>query len=177
MTPDLVHAIQEHNRIMSLWWKVPRYIVERKAFVKRNPVCKRCRRPTTTPGHSHDDYQYGFEHYLQKVIKDECEPLCNSCNFHERKGKKPCPECVKEGNGNIRYISQFETVCFNHLPKTERDRIITTNRIKKLFDKHPCQSHSKPQGCMSPDNFSSVCDRSKKRAEGCDHFKGRVQAQ
>lgn len=116
MTPDLPLAIANHNAEMKDWWRRPEYIKARKAFVLRNPICKRCGRPTQTPGHCHDDYQHGFENYLQRVIEDDCEPLCNRCNLNERKGKKPCQECVKQKKDYIRYIGQDQDTCFYCVP-------------------------------------------------------------
>jgi hypothetical protein len=114
--PDLVTSIKVHNAIMHLWWQDPVYIKERIAFVIRNPKCSRCGRPTVTPGHSHEDYEHGFQYYLEAVITDKCEPLCAACNLMERKGMKPCSGCVKahqitNGATKIRYIPQFMELC------------------------------------------------------------------
>ena len=49
-------AIANHHKSMQQWWKIPEYKKARVGFVKRNPVCIRCGRPTTTPGHSAEDY-------------------------------------------------------------------------------------------------------------------------
>lgn len=160
------------------WWRRPEYIRARKAFVRRNPVCIRCGRPTQTPGHSHDDYQHGFEHYLERVLRDDCEPLCNRCNLNEKQGRKPCPVCVEIARVNkydigirIRYIPQDAEVCFNHLPEAEQHRIWT--RKRKHLDKHPCIWHGKGQRCKSVIHWSNTCDRSPVTAEGCDQFMGK----
>ena len=115
MTPDLNHSIQCHHKTMNLWWKCPDYIHERELFVGRNPVCVRCGRPTTTPGHSHEDYIM-YEAYLSAVRTDKCDPLCSPCNLMERKNMHPCPACVKayhatNGQTRIRYIPQFMESC------------------------------------------------------------------
>ena len=113
--PDLNHSIAQHNTKMKGWWKLPDYILERELFVRRNPVCVRCGRPATTPGHSHEDYIM-FEAYLQAVKDDKCDPLCSACNLMERKGMRPCSGCVKayhmtNGQTKIRYIPQFMELC------------------------------------------------------------------
>jgi len=112
-------AIANHHKSMQQWWKIPEYIAARKAFVKRNPLCIRCGRPTTTPGHSAEDY-ISYIAYLEAVITDKCDPLCSGCNLMERKGKKPCPVCVKEKADRIRYIGQDKEYCYNHRPEEEK---------------------------------------------------------
>lgn len=175
MTPDLDKAIRNHNNEMSGWWRRPEYIRARKAYVKRNPVCKRCGRPTQTPGHCHDDYQHGFEHYLGRVIQDDCEPLCNRCNLNEKHVRKPCPRCVEIARKHgyeliyqIRYIPQDAEVCFNHLPEKDQHRIWT--RKRKKLDRHVCGWHRGTQRCTNALRYSSVCDRKSLDAEGCDYF-------
>jgi len=117
--PDLNLAIINHHKEMALWWKRPEYIRERKAFVIRNPVCIRCGRKATTPGHSQEDY-HSFETYLSAVITDKCDPLCSGCNRAESKGKKPCPLCVKENpGGKPWYIGQEQEYCYLHRPAEE----------------------------------------------------------
>jgi len=126
MTPNLNHSIEVHNQIMKGWWKRPEYIRERKAFVKRNPICNRCGRPSTTPGHSHEQYR-NYETYLAAVANGECEPLCSSCNMQERKGKKPCPLCVSRKSEVIHYIGQYQEECFYCLP----DAVIEKRELRK----------------------------------------------
>jgi hypothetical protein len=127
--PNLVLAIANHHKSMQTWWRIPEYIKARKAFVKRNPFCVRCGRPTTTPGHSHEDYS-SYETYLQAVIDDKCDPLCNPCNGAERKGKKPCPICVKEKSEKIHYIGQDKEYCYDHRPEEEKVR---AQQRKEIF--------------------------------------------
>jgi hypothetical protein len=112
MTPDLNHSIDTHNQMMKEWWRRPEYIKERKAFVRRNPICNRCGRPSTTPGHSHEQYR-DYETYLAAVVNGECNPLCNACNLMERKDKKPCSECVRQMKDKIHYIDQDQEMCFH----------------------------------------------------------------
>ena len=92
--PDLNHVIDAHISQMQEWWRDPEYIRERKAFVKRRPVCDRCGRPATTPGHSHEDYR-DFETYLNTVKTDKCDALCSACNKAERAQRRPCPSCCE----------------------------------------------------------------------------------
>jgi hypothetical protein len=122
MSPDLVKAIKNHQAEMALWWTKSEYVKARKAFCKRNPVCIRCGRKTQTPGHSHDQYQHGFDYYIACVITDRCEPLCNGCNLAEKRGLKPCPVCVKEKCRKIRYISPYGEYCYDHIPQQEKDQ-------------------------------------------------------
>ena len=93
--PDLNHVIDAHTSQMQEWWRDPEYIRERKAFVKRRPVCDRCGRPATTPGHSHEDYR-DFETYLNAVKTDKCDALCSACNKAERAQRRPCPSCAEK---------------------------------------------------------------------------------
>ena len=109
--PDLNHSILAHNAIIKIWWQDPVYIRERIAFVKRNPICSRCGRPTVTPGHSPEDYQ-SFERYLDAVVTDKCEPLCSGCNLMEKKGFHPCPGCVEKHPGEKpNYIPEQVELC------------------------------------------------------------------
>ena len=112
-------AIANHHKSMQQWWKIPEYKKARIDFVKRNPVCVRCGRPTTTPGHSAEDY-FSYETYLEAVTTDKCDPLCSGCNLMERKGMKPCPVCVKENTEKIRYIQQDKEYCYDHRPEEEK---------------------------------------------------------
>ena len=105
MTPDLNYSIKVHQKIMKRWWKRPEYRAARMAFIARHPVCDRCGRPATTPGHSPEDYR-NFETYLRAVTYDKCKSLCSACNLMERKGMKPCSSCVSRGDGIIHYVPQ-----------------------------------------------------------------------
>lgn len=131
--PDLNRAIENHHLEMQKWWRVPSYIAARKSFVERNPVCVRCGRPSTTPGHSAEDYLNGFHYYLECVKIDMCEPLCNACNMMERKGRKPCPVCVKTKSQKIYYIGQHQEYCFNHRPEEEIKRSEERKEVYKML--------------------------------------------
>jgi hypothetical protein len=137
--PDLNKSIQNHHAEMESWWKKPEYVKARKEFVKRNPICVRCGRKCQTPGHSHDDYVHGYEHYLQQVRNDACDPLCNSCNHAESRGLKPCPVCVKEKCRKIRYISPYGEYCYDHRPVEE---VRQSEDRKEAFKQLVKQSHS-----------------------------------
>lgn len=132
MTPDLILAIQNHSHTMARWWVKTEYIKARKAFLIRHPVCTRCGRPATTPGHSHEDYR-NFDTYIRAVDTDKCVPLCAGCNLAERKGMKPCPECVSRGTGKIHYISQFSEQCRWCLPEQEQEQIARVEQARKEF--------------------------------------------
>jgi hypothetical protein len=131
--PDLDHSIAQHQQEMSSWWRQKEYIRERIAFCERNPVCIRCGRKTQTPGHSHDQYLHGFEHYLKQVSEDRCEPLCNACNFQERKGRKPCPVCVKLKSNKIYYIGDNAEYCYHHRPEEEVRRSEERKEVYKML--------------------------------------------
>ena len=134
--PDANLAIQNHHAEMVLWWKKPIYKKARIEFCKRNPVCSRCGRKSQTPGHSHDQYQHGFDYYLACVIADRCDPLCNACNRAESKGKKPCPICVKENpGGNPWYISQHQEHCYLHRPAEEIRQSQARKEVFKMLVK------------------------------------------
>jgi len=136
--PDLNAAITNHHKTMQQWWSVPQYIRERKAFVKRNPVCSRCGRASTTPGHAAEDY-HSFETYLAAVISNKCEPLCSGCNLMEKKGRKPCPICVSVKAEKIYYIGQESEYCYLHRPAEEVKR---SEDRKEAFKQLVKQSHS-----------------------------------
>jgi hypothetical protein len=44
-------------------------------------------------------------------------------NWQESKGRKPCPECIKQKKERIRYIGQDYPTCYDCLPDEEKDRI------------------------------------------------------
>jgi hypothetical protein len=134
--PDLNAAIKNHHAEMALWWKKPEYIKARKEFCKRNPVCIRCGRKCQTPGHSAEDYRHGYEHYLEQVRQDCCDPLCNQCNRKEAKSMKPCPVCVKENKGGKPwYIGQDQEYCYIHRPAEEIQRSEDRKEIHKMLVK------------------------------------------
>jgi hypothetical protein len=137
--PDCNLAIQNHNKTMAEWWKRKEYIAARKAFCKKHPVCVRCGRPSQTPGHIHEDYLHGFDHYLLMVTDGICDALCNACNLAEKRGLKPCPVCVKEKVKKIRYISPFGEYCYDHRPVEE---VQQSQERKQLFKQLVKQSHS-----------------------------------
>jgi hypothetical protein len=116
--PDLNTAINNHYAEMALWWKIPVYRKARLAFIIRNPICVRCGRKATTPGHSHEDY-HSFDTYLAAVVTNKCDPLCSGCNLAEKKGLRPCPSCVKEKKPKIRYIRPEQEYCYDHRPAEE----------------------------------------------------------
>lgn len=113
MCPEARHVQNHYNKLPD-WWLRPDYIVERKAFVKRNPKCDRCGRKATTPGHSPEDY-HSYETYKEAVRSDKCESLCNGCNLMERQDFKPCPGCVDKYHQGIikkiRYIPSSKEMC------------------------------------------------------------------
>ena len=120
--PDLNKSIDNHNKTMAEWWKKPEYKKARIEFCKRNPVCVRCGRPSQTPGHIHEDYLHGYDHYLLMVTDGICDALCNACNLMEKKGRKPCPICVSVKAEKIYYISQESEYCYLHRPSEEIQR-------------------------------------------------------
>ena len=136
--PDLNHVIDAHTSQMQGWWRDPEYIRERKAFVKRRPVCDRCGRPATTPGHSHEDYR-DFETYLNTVKTDKCDALCSACNKAERAQRRPCPSCCekykRDPTTKIHYITQSEEICHycspGYDPETVKVRHERGNKIKR----------------------------------------------
>jgi hypothetical protein len=123
---------------MNTWWTKPEYIRERKAFIRRNPVCVRCGRSATTPGHSAADYS-SYETYLWVVVNDMADPLCNACNLCERKGLRPCPACVREKKLKIRYIRPEQEYCYDHRPEAEK---VKSRERKEVFKQLVKQSHS-----------------------------------
>jgi hypothetical protein len=132
--PDLNAAIKNHQAEMALWWKIPEYRKARIAFVIRNPICARCGRKATTPGHSHEDY-HSFDTYLAAVVEDRAEPLCNACNLSEKKGLRPCPECVKEKKSRIRYIRSDQEYCYDHRPEEEKRQSEERKEVFKMLVK------------------------------------------
>lgn len=133
--PDLNHSIAQHQKEMALWWKRPEYIKARKEFCKRNPICVRCGRKCTTPGHAAEDY-HSFETYLSAVTRDKCDPLCNGCNHAEQNGKKACPVCVRENKGGKPwYIGQEQEYCFIHRPAEEVKRSEDRKEVHKWLVK------------------------------------------
>jgi hypothetical protein len=137
--PDLNHSISQHHKEMESWWKRAEYKKARIEFVKRNPVCVRCGRKTQTPGHIHEDYLHGFDHYLLMVTDGICDALCNACNLAEKRGLKPCPVCVKEKVKKIRYISPYVEYCYDHRPVEE---VRKSEDRKEVFKQLVKQSHS-----------------------------------
>ena len=137
--PDQNKAIENHHKEMALWWKRKEYIAARKEFCKRNPVCVRCGRKTQTPGHIYEDYLHGYDHYLLMVTDGICDPLCNSCNLNQKKGRKPCPICVQGRNEKIYYIGQNQEHCFLHRPLEE---VRQSEERKEAFKWLVKQSHS-----------------------------------
>jgi hypothetical protein len=132
--PDSRLAIANHNKTMQQWWKIPVYRKARIAFVIRNPICIRCGRKATTPGHSHEDY-HSFDTYLAAVVEDCAEPLCNACNLAEKKGLRPCPECVKEKKTKIRYIRSDQEYCYDHRPEEEKRQSEERKEVFKMLVK------------------------------------------
>ena len=142
--PDLNYSIDLHDAIMHGWWRDPEYIRERKAFVARHPVCIRCGKPCTTPGHSHGDYR-DFRTYLDAVKTDKCDPLCNLCTKKERAGLRPCPVCIakhkEDPTVKIHYIpaDSAEGHCRYCDPQYNPERIRykreLKNRIKRAISR------------------------------------------
>lgn len=135
--PDLNHSIAVHTKVMNTWWTKKEYILARKAFIRRNPVCVRCGRPATTPGHSASDYS-SYETYLWVVNNDMADPVCNACNLCEKKGLRPCPVCVKEHKLKMRYIRPEQEYCFDHRPEAEK---VKSRERKEVFKQLVKQSH------------------------------------
>ena len=114
--PDLVHAIAQHNKEWQSWCREKEYKDAMVIFKQKKPNCERCGRPTQTALHRYEDYLHGFAGYLAVVLDLSAESGCNTCNFAERKGTKPCSGCVKayqvsDGQTKIRYIPQFMELC------------------------------------------------------------------
>ena len=116
MTPDLNASIDNHHATMAQWWRHPRHIAARKEQVRKHPKCSRCGRPATLVLHEYpDDYEHGFEHYIELIEKGLRPTGCPACNKAERAGRRPCPSCVEKYHSGkqdrIRYIPQDQEIC------------------------------------------------------------------
>jgi hypothetical protein len=118
MTPDLNHSITVHRANLREIWKSPEWKEANAIFHSFHPDnrCERCGRVgKIVPGHTSEDYR-DMSSYIRKVRQNRCEALCPTCNWQESKGRKPCPECVKQKKERIRYIGQDQEMCFHCLP-------------------------------------------------------------
>lgn len=114
--PDLNPVITARLEKIRKWCRDPRHIAARKEQVRLHPKCSRCGRPATLILHQYpDDYQHGFEHYVELIEKGLRPTGCRACNNAERGGKKPCPSCVKRYHAGeqdtIHYIPQDREIC------------------------------------------------------------------
>jgi len=142
MTPDLNHSIAIHRQKLREIWQSPEWKEANTIFHGFHPdnKCERCGRTgKIVPGHTSEDYQ-DMPSYVQKVRENRCEALCPTCNWKESKGKKPCPECVKQGKERIRYIGQDHITCFDCLPPEgkaahEKRKVEFSKFMREMRDK------------------------------------------
>jgi hypothetical protein len=134
---------EAHRANLQAIWQSPEWKSAAAHFRALHPdhKCERCGRivETIVPGHTSEDY-HDMPSYVKKVRENRCEALCGMCNWQESKGKKPCPECVRQEKKRIRYIGQYQEECFHCLPDTVREKRKTTARsfkqmIRNMQDK------------------------------------------
>jgi hypothetical protein len=128
MTPNLNHAIAVHRERLQEIWNSPEWREANAIFHAKHPdnKCERCGKVgKIVPGHTSEDYHamiHDPSSYVRKVRENQCQALCPTCNWQESKGKKPCPECIRQGKKTIRYIGQDQEECFCCLPDAVKER-------------------------------------------------------
>ena len=155
--PQAIRVTNKRSTLRSIW-QTPEWKRESTAYRKRHfPVCSRCYRVgPIVPGHSGEDYSpANMRFYVDRVRKDQVEPLCPACNLMESKGKHPCPDCIErhreDPDHHIRYINQGQERCWSC--EHGSDGIIPlrrkTRRARKVrhVSEHPCKSHMRSGRC------------------------------
>lgn len=121
--PDLEYSHKVHRQNLQTIWRSGYWHECREIFLTFHPdkKCERCGLVgVIVPGHCSSDY-LDMASYVLKVRENKVKALCPKCNRYEAKGKKPCPECIKKGKGDIWYIPQHLEHCPDCRPEKEKE--------------------------------------------------------
>jgi hypothetical protein len=147
---------------MPQWWQDPEYQAIEAEFIRENPVCEYCGRPSTVAHHDEDWMYKSREAYFDPK---NMTPVCGPCHFHYRRGLRVCPTCKK--NGIVHYMQKGADECSLH--GTYRKKYRKNGRYKSI---HPCAMNVGPQRC----SVHGVCCYAARKAKAeCRWFVERVK--
>jgi len=163
-------AIQNHKReLREEIWPDPEYRAVEAEFLRENPKCHYCGRPSEVAHHDNPDSYHSKEEYYKK---ENMTPACHQCHAMYRRGYEICPVCLLKGG--YRYMVRGKDECSIHrpaLPLREPRCGKPPFRTVFLRDRNLCEWREKGQACTSPQNHTNAkCDRKPEDQSGCDWF-------
>ena len=153
-------AAELHRETTAGWWADPEYQAIEAAFLRENPVCEYCGRPSQVAHHDDPRVYRSKEAYYDLR---NMTPACHACHRQYRRGYVICPECLKVGE--YHYMKRGAESCYRHRG-TFRKRV---NHGRKTPVRHPCQYRRKYQHCALLTG-PCVCNYSWRRARDCGGF-------
>lgn len=153
-----------HQRQTGDWWRDPRYRALSDQFLRDNPVCEYCGKPSSVVHHDNAKSYRSQEEYYNPA---NFTPTCHRCHHEYRAGKILCPVCRQH------YIRR----------DGPHDRCLWCRGIKqpgkpwkrKYRQKHPCGRRVGQQQCRR-DGRTFICGHSAAKCRACDYFREREAA-
>jgi len=158
--------IANHQKTSGERWNDPEYQANEAVFLRENPECHYCGRPSTVAHHDEDWMYTTKEAYYD--LEHNGTPACGTCHWMYRRGYVVCPVCLSEGE--VHYMIRGSESCHRHRPRQGR---------KLRHRRHSCDWNRGNQRCGNPLRRDRVCPYSaQKAAAGCsaDHFMARKGA-
>lgn len=170
-------------------WNDPEYQADEAEFLRENPECHYCGRPSEVVHHDNPDSYRSEEEY--RNLRQNGTPACHACHAMYRRGFVICPVC------HAHYIRPTSECCRYCVPAVEierrnqeREKRKATQEVqaRKLHNdwlrRHPrtwhsCYWHGSGQRCNNPLRRDKICSYSSRdAADRCDpdHFTARKGA-
>lgn len=162
-------AIENHKReLREEVWPDPEYQAAEVEFLRENPECHYCGRPSEVAHHDNPNDYKDKESY--RNLKENGTPACHRCHAMYRRGFEICPVCLAKGE--YKYMIRGKDECSIHQPPPLREPLGKPPfRTVFLRSRQLCEWREKEQKCMSPHNHTGVkCDRKPEDQPGCDWF-------
>jgi len=158
--------IANHQEKTGQSWADPEYQANEAEFLRENPICHYCGRPSTVAHHDEDWMYATKEAYYD--LEHNGTPACGTCHWMYRRGYVVCPVCLE--SGEVHYMIRGSESCHRHRARQGR---------KLRHSRHSCDWNRGNQRCGNPLRRDRVCPYSaQKAAAGCnpDYFMARKGA-
>jgi hypothetical protein len=162
-------AIENHKReLREEVWPDPEYQAAEAEFLRENPECHYCGRPSEVAHHDNPNDYKDKESY--RNLRENGTPACHQCHTMYRRGFEICPVCLAKGE--YRYMVRGSGECSLHKPLPLRQPL-DKPPFSTVFlrQRNTCDWREKDQKCISPQNHTGrKCERKPEDQPGCDWF-------
>ena len=158
--------IANHQEKTGQSWADPEYQANEAEFLRENPICHYCGRPSTVAHHDEDWMYATKEAYYD--LEHNGTPACGTCHWMYRRGYVVCPVCLAAGE--VHYMVKGSDSCHLHRAR---------HGGKLRHHRHSCDWNRGNQRCGNPLRRDRICPYSSRDAkQRCDpdHFMARKVA-